>query len=454
MSKQLTTSDLAKKSAASGPFYHAWHKDVRFTSSAWSRALMGGTMLFVLAGSVWAATAPIDMAFTSAGRLVAQGKNRVVDHLEGGIVKEVLVIEGDRVEKDQLLAVMDVTAASANLSNASRQRDFKRVELARYVAEQNGLAEIAWGDDLDARMGGSQELRDAASTQSAEFAAKQKEMASTVEILNQRIKSNSELIESLTALKLEREKRIVDTQEEVNVSNEMMNQGLTTRDRNFALKRQLANDQDQLRTTIIQIDEKRNVVNEARETLTRITSQRANQVAEAILRLRKEIVDFEEKIRAFSAIVERAEIRAPIGGVVVEVATNTVNQVIKPGDPLIEIFPSDLPLAIEAQVEPRYIDNLLMGQHVAVQFNSRDRSKSSVMIDGKVNYVARDSVQNQQTGMFHYTVRATLDPESIKKYGELVPGNLATVYFQLEKQTFLEYLIAPYRDVSDKAFTG
>lgn len=436
------------------PFYHDWADGVPLALSRRFRLILIGLAVLVGCSLVWAVTVPIGSAFLGQGRLVAQGKNRIVDHLEGGIVEKVLVHEGDTVKAGDLLARMDVTDASVNLTNTRRQRDIDRIKLTRLLAEQNEAKSIAWPKDLSMLIEQDPHLAETAMAQRQEFQAKQREMAANREVLNQRIGNDEQLIASLTDLRKEQEKRLGETQEEVNVSDRMMAQGLTTRDRNFALKRQLASDQDEIRQTLIQIDQKRSDSNEAREQLNGMISQRSNEVADTMLKLQAEVFELTEKMRSYAAAVDRADVRAPIDGIVVEVAVNTRNQVIAPGKPLFEIFPSNVPMAVEAKVDPRYIDSVVAGQHVSVQFESRERTKSRTMIDGKVTFVSKDSGQDQRTGQYYYTVRASLDPKSVETYGDLVPGNLASVYFQLDKETFLQYLIDPYWDIGQKAFLG
>ncbi|MCB8839387.1 HlyD family type I secretion periplasmic adaptor subunit [Aurantimonas sp. VKM B-3413] len=440
--------------AAAGPFYHAWHHQVPLKLPIRLRLLLAILFLLVGTGIVWAVTVPISGAFMSEGRLVAEGKNRVVDHLEGGIVEEVFVREGDKVKAGDLLARMDVTNASVALANAESQRDVDRIQMVRLLTEQRGDEEIVWPEDLEARIKNDPDLAEAAIAQRKEFASKTQELAALKSILTERINTNTQLVDSLEKLRQERIKRIADTQNEVDLSDQMMKKGLTTRDRNFALKRQLASDQDQLRQTLIQIDDKRSTINESREQLNRTLSQRQNEIADTILKLQAEISQLTEKMRSYRAMANRSDVRAPVAGIVTNVAVNTRNQVIGAGKPLFEIFPSNVPLYVEAKVEPRYIDSVVLGQHVSVQFQSRERTKSRLMLDGNVTYVASDSEQDQRTGRYYYTVRAKLDPESIAQYGDIVPGNLATVYFELDQQTFLQYLVDPYWDMGQKAFVG
>lgn len=437
-----------------GLFYHDWHKNVPLKLSRRFRFIMTFLFLLVGTGVVWAVMVPISGAFMGQGRLVVEGKNRVVDHLEGGIVESVLVEQGQSVEAGDVLARLDVTNASVNLTNTQRQRDIDRIKLARFLAEQSGAREIHWPDDLTEMIADDPKLAEVALSQRQEFAAKTQEINATQTILNERIETNSRLVESLTTLRNERERRLIDTKKEVDVYDDLMAKGLTTRDRQVTSRRQLASDQDQLRSTLIQINEKQSAITEAREQLDRVTSQRENEVADNILKLQSEILELTEKARAYQAQVNRSEVRAPVDGIVVNIAVNTKNQVIRAGDPLFEIFPENLPLAVEARVDPRYIDSLVLGQHVAVQFQSRERTRSQLMIDGKVTFIATDSQQDEKTGQFFYVVRATLDAASLTEYGELVPGNLATVFFQLDKQTFAQYLLDPYWDMGQRAFVG
>ncbi|MBK1623199.1 HlyD family type I secretion periplasmic adaptor subunit [Afifella marina] len=436
------------------PFYHAWHHEVPLKLTRAYRLAIIAMFCFVGLGTYWAVSAPIDGAFMADGRLVAQGKNRIVEHLEGGIVNEVLVKEGEQVKAGDLLARIDVTSAEAKLATAQMQRDVARVKLARYLAEQRGDDEIVLPPDLERRIAEEPELADTASSQREEFEAKTAEMTSLKTILNQRIDNNQQLLDNLKEMLTERRERVEATQEEVRVSSDLLDKGLTTRDRNFALNRQLASDQDNVRQTLIQMDDKRSTINETQEQLNRALSQRANEVAQQITDLRSNIFELSSNIRYFSDVTKRSEVRAPVSGTIVNVAVNTQDQVIKPGDPIFEILPEGVPMSIEAMVDPHYIDSVRQGQHVSIRFPSRERSKAIQILDGEVSYISPDSEQDEKTGRYFYKVRASVDPESLKEYGKVMPGNVGQVYFELENKTFLEYLIEPYQDMRDKAFVG
>ncbi len=434
-------------------FYHNWHKSVPVKLSRSYRIVL--LVLFSLVGvsTVWAVTAPIGGAFLSQGRVVAEGRNRVVEHLEGGIVEEVLVGEGERVEAGQVLAHVDVANAQAKLSNAQMQRDIARIRLARFTAERDET-EMVVPDDIAERATTEVRLQQAIATQQEEFADKLREIGSLKEILEARITTNEELLVDLEGLAVDQRKRIESTQEELRVSTDMLEKGLTTRDRNFALRRQVASDQDQLRSTVAQIAERKSQIAQTEEQLSRSLSQRANEVSEEIIALRAQVFELRENIQYYSQVAGRSRVTAPVAGIIVNVATNTKDEVIAPGEALFEIFPDDLPLAIEARVDPQFIDSVYVDQPASMQFQSRERSRSVKMLRGTVTFVSRDSEQDERTGLYFYTVRISVDQSSLAEYGDVVPGNLAQIYFQLEKQTFIRYLIEPLIDTSEKAFVG
>ncbi|MEM7566239.1 MAG: HlyD family type I secretion periplasmic adaptor subunit, partial [Pseudomonadota bacterium] len=380
-------------------FYHNWHERVPVKLSRGYRLVL--IVLFSLVGisTVWAVTAPIGGAFLSQGRVVAEGKNRVVEHLEGGIVEEVMVREGDRVEAGQVLGQVDTANAQAKLASAQMQRDIARIRLARFLAERDE-AEMVVPEDIAERAETETRLQQAIATQQQEYADKLREIQSLEEILEARIQTNEDLLVDLEELVEDQRARIASTQEELAVSTEMLEKGLTTRDRNFALRRQVASDQDQLRSTVAQIAERKSQIAQTKEQLSRALSQRANEVSEEIIALRSQVFELRENIQYYSQVAGRSRVIAPVSGIIVNVATNTQDEVIAPGEALFEIFPDDLPLAIEARVEPQFIDSVYVNQEAAMQFQSRDRSRSVKNLRGTVTFVSSDSEQDERTGMF------------------------------------------------------
>ena len=448
------TTAIATASGRKTPFYHNWHAKVP-TKLSWTyRLVLSFSFFLVGLGTYWSLAAPIEGSFLSQGRIVAQGKNRVVEHLEGGIVREVLVKEGDPVAAGDVLAYIDVANAETQLKTAQRRKDIARITLARYLAEQRDADEITFQDDLVERAEEDAQLAQVIETQTQEFDAKTDELAALEDILTERINSNTELIEDLKELSAEQENRITETEEEAAVSDDMLAKGLTTRDRNFALKRQLNSDQDRLRGTLVQIAERESQIEQTREQLTRAISQRENEISEKILALRAQIFEQSELVTYYDGIAGRSRVVAPVAGIVVDVATNTKNAVIAAGEALFEIYPEGLPIAVEARVAPQFIDSVYVGQHASMQFASRDRSRSVRTLDGEVAFVSRDSEQDERTGEYFYTVRIAISEVSLTEYGEVVPGNLAQVYFSLERQNFIQYLIEPLIDAGDKAFVG
>lgn len=435
-------------------FYHEWRQNLPVGLSRRFRLFVALFILLVSTGMVWAITAPIQGAFLSQGRLVAEGQNRVVDHLEGGIVEKVFVHEGDRVEAGELLALVDVTNALANLTSARHERAVQQIKLARYLAEQAGAEKLEWPADVAELINSDKKVAEAAATQLEEFESSRQENVATQRILKERIANARDLVTNLEDLSRERSRRVKEAEAEVELSTDLLKRGLTTRDRNFNLRRQLSSDQDQLQQTLLDIADKKSTINQTQEQLEGFLSQRAADVNQQILDLQAEIFKLGEKIRAYSAVVDRAEVRAPVSGVIVDIAVNTQNQVMAAGTPLFEIFPSDLRMTIEARVAPHYIDSVAMGQHVTVQFEARERTKSRKMVEGRVEFIAGDSQLDEKTGEYYYLVRAKLDRASVEDYGVLVPGATSTVYFQLTRQTFLQYLIDPYWDLQQKAFVG
>lgn len=436
-----------------GETYQDWYAKVLPSAGKSYRRLALFSVFFLGSFSAWAVMAPIGGATVVPGRLIADGYNRMINHRYPGTVLEIAVQEGDRVKAGDILAQMDPLEAMTNLEIQNMRMSTADIRLARYQAEQAGKDNFTLLPDLMTRIAGNPSLASALESQRTELKARQEEQHSTLQILDQKITTEEQSLSDLEALLGERRKRVDSVQKEIEISDKLMEQGLTTRDRNFNLKRQISVDQEQLETLVTQVAEKRSRAAQLREDRLRWQAQRTGEISNQVVALNAERAEALERVRYLKDMIDKTTIRAPVSGHVVRSYVNTVGASVQAGSPLFEILPEASAPIVEAHVTSRDIDIMEVGGQLEVRIASQDRNRSLMFLQGEVTYVSYDAVSLGNPPQSLYVVRGKIDKESIDKYGQLKPGTSAEVYFVTKPKNFVHYLMDPFLGIRDKAFT-
>lgn len=436
-----------------GDTYRDWYAKVLPSPARSYRRLAMFTFFFLGSFSAWAVMAPIGGATVVPGRLLADGYNRMINHRYAGTVLKITVREGDKVRAGDVLAQIDSSEAMTNLEIQSMRLSTADIRLARYQAEEADQDHFTLPPDLMKRIADNPSLASALESQRTELRARQGEKHSTLQILNQKITTEQQSLSDLEAVLAERRKRIDGVQKEIDVSDKLMEQGLTTRDRNFNLKRQISVDQEQLETLMTQVAERRSRLAQMEEDRLRWQAQRTSEISSQIVALNAERAEALERVRYLKDMIDKATIRTPEGGHIVRSYVNTVGASITAGAPLFEILPEASAPIIEAHVTSRDIDIVEVGGKLEARIASQDRNRSLMFLQGEVTYVSYDALPFGTPPQPLYVVRGKLDKESIDKYGQLKPGTSAEVFFVTEPKNFVHYLLDPFLGIRDKAFT-
>lgn len=436
-----------------GEGYQDWYAKVLPSAGKSYRRLALFSLFFLGSFSAWAVMAPIGGATVVPGRLIAEGYNRMINHRYAGTVMEITVREGDKVKAGDVLAQMDPSEAMTNLEIQNMRLSTADIRLARYQAEQAGEDHFTLPADLMKRIAVNPSLASALESQRTELLARQEERRSTLQIQDQRISTEEQSLADLEALLGERRKRVDGVLKEIEVSDKLMEQGLTTRDRNFNLKRQISVDQEQLETLMMQVAEKRSRAAQLREDRLRWQAQRTGEISSQVVALNAERAEALERARYLRDMIDKATIRAPESGHIVRSYVNTVGASIQAGAPLFEILPEASAPIVEAHVTSRDIDIMEVGGQLEVRIASQDRNRSLMFLQGEVTYVSYDAISFGNPPQSLYVVRGKIDKESIDKYGELKPGTNAEVFFVTNPKNFVHYLLDPFLGIRDKAFT-
>lgn len=416
-------------------------------------AIMGYAIVILTFGVLgsWAAVARLDSAVFAPGTISLESNRKVVQHLEGGIVQEILVNEADTVEKGDVLLRLNGVEASSILHVVNTRLDVARIAEARLLAERQ-LAETIELPDLD--VGASSDIVESAiADQKDLFENRWSIQKSRTDILASRIGQVGEQIEGLELQKSALERRVANYMAMIERMRSGEERGLIQKNTLSQQEDEMIQIEASLGQVISEIAQARNVISETEFEKLQIGQefrQRANTELEEV---RARISELEQRKKIALDTLNRIEIRAPSFGTVQNLKVHTVGSVIRPGDVLMEIVPRDENLIVNARVSPRDIDNVSAGLETEVRFTAFKSKLTPIML-GSVRSVSNDVItpENPQE-MPYYLARIDVDEDDIPKefQGRLSAGMPADVIITTGERTVLDFLASPLLDAVRKS---
>ncbi len=403
----------------------------------------------------WAATAPIDGAVVASGVFVATSQNKIIQHLEGGIIEEILVAEGQIVERDQPLVRLQDTNAQSDLKRLKiRQAQLIAMD-ARLHAEAAGDKVVTYPKTLMAAPI-SDDIRAVLKSQDAIFTARQQKLVNEIEILKksiaafkQRINGNQAQLTSAT------EQHVLIT-EELMGKKKLFQAGLVRKPEYFALKRAHANMFGEMGRRQSEIGDTNERIAGTLSQIQRVRNIAIQTAVEERHQIDGELKDIRERIKSAESVLGRIEIKAPVRGIVVKLHYHTAGGVIRPGNNILALLPMGDELVIEARIRPEDIDIVTTGQLANVRLTALSQ-RVTPMVPGNVIYVSADSLPNEAERFKNdnvYIARVKLDAKEVGKIKGFLPtpGMPTEVYIKTGERTFFQYLMQPVLDTVSRAF--
>lgn len=411
---------------------------------------------------IWAAMAPLDGAVVTSGSFVATGQNKQIQHLEGGIIRDMLVREGDVVEPGQTLTLLDDTAAKAKLRRLVLREYRLLTAQARLEAQINGKDDFSLPSTL-AGLSDDPEVAQIYARQRMEIRARRQNQADEEQVLRKEVAALKESIGGYEAQTSSVVQRLKLFSEELADKKTLLDRQLARKTEVMALRRAEADLVGSRGELLGRIADSRQRIARAEQQIAELRSAAMQKAVEELRETESELDDVREQIGATRDVVERVNIRAPERGIVVRVNYHTRGAVVAPGAAILELLPVDDALVIEGRVNPNDISHVHEGQDALVRLTALNQRLTPV-IAGRVTYVSADAIAEQQnpqqasTLAFHhqsYIVRVKLDDDdAAKKIGEFrpTPGMPADVYIKTGERTFIEYMLRPLLDSFSRAF--
>ncbi|HEX4177154.1 MAG TPA: HlyD family type I secretion periplasmic adaptor subunit, partial [Rhizomicrobium sp.] len=380
-------------------------------------------LLLFFAGLLgWGALAPLDSAILASGVIVVESHRKSIQHLEGGIVQDIPVKDGQDVKAGQLLMRLDDTQARASLDLLKGQDDALAAQEARLLAERDGGGTIVFPDGLT-RRGSDPKVAEAMRGEESTFQTRRLTMAKQVEILNQRSQENESAIAGLRSQQSALARQIALLDREVTSVQTLYDKGLSTLPRLLALQRQAAEADGQRGQVGEKIAEMKLTSGENQLQIMNLRNQQLSDIVKDLRDVQTRRFDLLDRIGAAGDVLARLAITAPVSGKIVGLSVHSRGAVVKPGETVMEIVPRKDALEVEAHVRPEDADGVQVGMTARVNFSAYQQRRLPV-IQGIVNNISADRLVDQRTGQAYFAAEVTVDRSTLKDYpnARILPG--------------------------------
>ncbi|HSV84711.1 MAG TPA: HlyD family type I secretion periplasmic adaptor subunit [Ramlibacter sp.] len=391
----------------------------------------------------WAAFAPLDEGVPSAGVVAIDTKRKAVQHLTGGIVKAVLVREGDRVREGQPLVRLDDAAMRANFESVRHRYLGLRAAQGRLLAERAGSNTITYHPELESEASDPL-IRLQMTTQEQLFRARRAALAADLRALQESIEGQQAVLTSLQTQLTHRRAQLDLLNEELRNTRGLVEEGFAPRNRQLELERMAAEAQASIADLTGGAQRALRTIAEMRQRQALRRQEDRKEVETQHAEVAREVEADESKYRALREELGRVDIKSPATGQVVGLSVQTVGGVISPGQKLMDIVPEGERLMLESRVPPHLIDRVHAGLPVDVRFAAFAHSPQLV-VDGELVSISGDLLTEPQTNTTYYLARVALTPEGLRHLGArtLQPGMPVEVVLKTGERSLLAYLLHP-----------
>lgn len=422
---------------------------VDLPSANWRTPLLIGWAIvaFAVGGSfAWAALAPLDSAVVASGTVSVESNRKTVQHLEGGIVREIAVKDGDVVEQGQVLFRLDITAGEAEFEAVRSQKAALLAEEARLLSERDLLREIRFPREVLDRQD-DPTVAHAIADQQRLFRERGALIRAQTDVLKARIQQEKEELAGAEQEQLSGQKQIEWLDQELPGLRTLYEKGLVQWTRITSLERQRAQLEGVTAKAAATHARLQHSVSQTELEIAELMQKFQQEIAGEIAAIRRQIAEMTQKQRVSQDILNRLAITAPQAGVVQGLKVFTPGGIIRPGDPLLDIVPLNEEFVVRAQVSPFSMDVVHAGQRAELRFPAFHLPYIPVMF-GVVRTLSHDRLVDESTNEPYFAAEIVADkstlPDEIKE--KLRAGMPVDVVIVSGERTPLQYLLAPLTD--------
>ena len=423
--------------------------------------LAGAVVMAVFVGGfgVWSALAPLESAALASGVVAVESYRKTIQHLEGGIVTQILVKDGDYVIEGQPLVQLDDTRARTTYAAVEGQLWDAIARESRLIAERDGKGSVTFPASLLARADQDSAASQVITGQQMIFAARRTLLDSKIAAIRQRIEQSNEEIRGFRAQDAAAQTKLGLITREIGDVRWLLVKGLERRSHLLQLERDRADIEGNRGQLVAQVARAQQTIAEAEVNILTLQHDHANEVVQQLRETEAKVHELQEQLQAAADVLSRIEVRAPEGGVVTDLRVHTPGGVIKPGEPLLDLVPRADRMVIKARVRPEDTDSVRAGLPALVRLLPY-KQRRTPPVEGTVVYVSADRLVDdrpeagQPPGQPYYQAKIEVNEAALQKLPgvELIPGMPAEVMIKTGKTTVALYALAPILDSFDRAF--
>lgn len=409
---------------------------------------MGVVIGLVLLFLAWASLAEIDESVRGNGKIIPSSKTQMIANLEGGIIEEVFVREGDLVEPNQILMRIDKTIAQARYSG-------DRTQYVQFLATAARLRAQISGEDFVVPEIIQEEAPDVAAEEMNHYresiAKVENEIAIAQDEVNQK---KQELLEFEGKLEQSQEEKGF-AEQELAMIEPLVKRGLTAKRDLLRLKRDISDLKGEISSANANIPRARSDFEQAQKELNKVKSDLRNQDLEQLRDIEVRLAEAQGQMTEYGDRMNRTDLRSPVKGIVKDVKVKTVGGVIEPGEDVIEIVPYEDKLLVEANINPKDVAFIHPGQKATVKVTAYDYAVYG-SLEANLEGISADTSYDEQQQQWFYRIWLRTDDNHLEKAGEvlpIIPGMTAEVDILTNKRTVLQYILKPIIRGLDRSFT-
>lgn len=439
LEKKLTEKDYEFMHSLSSAVLQSTPQKIRTVLYFWLIAIV----MFV----AWAYFAQIDEIARGDGDIVPSGENQMIQNLEGGIIEEILVKEGQVVEKDQLLIKIDNQKSQSSFSTNVIKADALDAKIVRLTAEASGQEFVISKDML-------QRIPQFIENEKSLYDTNKQQLSSKLNALKAQLAQRRQELAEAKSSRNSMKASLVFINKEVAMTKPMVIKGVRSRIDYLKLQREANEVKDKYNSARLAIPRLHSAIKEVQstieETMFIYKSEAKLKLNEAVSELR----GYRANSTALRDQVKRTLVRSPMKGIVQKLFVHTRGGVIQPGADILEIVPTDSTLLVEVKIKPSDIAFIYFGQKAIVKFSAYDFAIYGGL-DGEVMHISADTITDQKENVF-YTVRIKTDKNFLERQGKklrIIPGMTVSVDIITGRKSVLDYILKPILKTKQYTFT-
>jgi HlyD family type I secretion membrane fusion protein len=393
---------------------------------------------------LWSFLAPLGSAVNANGQVIVDGDHKTIQHLERGIVREILVKDGDKVTTGQILVRLDDTQAKATLKSAADGYHAAEALVARLSAEQALAAEVTYPADLVTAAQSDPDVAKMMAGQTDTFTARHRELVSQTEILNQRIAQAQAEIGGRQAQIAAEDQQTKLLAEELSGLNYLLAKGLVPKPQVLEKERMQADIAGQRAENVAEIARAQQTIGENKMQISELRTALSNEAASKFGDAQKDMFDAGQRVLAAQDVLDRTVIRAPEDGIVMQEKVHTPGGVIEAGEALMDIVPEAARAIVDVKVDVNDITKVREGLPVELRLVGYEQ-RTTPTVAGKVIWVSADRIEDEKQHTAYYEAHIAADPAALAALpgvslhvGMPVDASIAT-----GDRTLLQYVLAP-----------